>query len=147
MLKRFLNKSILVLALFALAGNMALPAFAASKGGIPPQNQTASNAAEETAAFFGKVLICTLEGYKWVSLEDLRTGNVPDTPHQGQSCPLCTANVGGMLALAPIGGAYVVWAPLQTASYAPIISAESRHFLIPANIKNPRAPPRPVSLS
>lgn len=147
MLKLFLNKSICVLALFALAGNMALPAFAASKGGIPPQNQTASNAAEDTAAFFGKVLICTLQGYKWISLEDLRTGNVPDTPHQGQNCPLCTANVGGMLALAPTTGAYLVWAPLQTASYAGIPQAERRHSLTAANIKNPRAPPRPVSLS
>ena len=147
MLKRFLNKSIFVLALFALAGNVALPAFAASKKGAPPQTQTASQSASNTAAFFGKVLICTLEGYKWVSLEDLRTGNVPDTPHQGQNCPLCTANGSGMLALTPIGGAYVVWAPLQTASYAGIPQAERRHSLTAANIKNPRAPPHPVSLS
>lgn len=37
----------------------------------------------------GKILICTIEGFKWVSLEDIQNGDEKPAPHSKHHCALC----------------------------------------------------------
>lgn len=145
MLKLFLRKSILALALVALAGNLALPAFAAVKSsGSPTATQNLSVAQTQAAEFFGKILICTITGYKWVSIDDLRKGKIPETAHKGQTCPLCTFSGQGLAALGGFGGGYVIWAPL-TAPLVYLPHSDNPHTSLPSpKIKHTRAPPYSV---
>ena len=77
-----LQKRIIAFILIAtVAFNTLLPFFAFYQGQTEPS---------QLAKLFGdKVLICTSDGFQWVSWEDLKSGKVPVKQHKQFFCPLC----------------------------------------------------------
>ncbi|MFW0777651.1 MAG: hypothetical protein ACN2B6_08035 [Rickettsiales bacterium] len=66
---------------FTIAFNTLLPFFAFYQGQTEPS---------QLAKLFGdKVLICTSDGFQWVSWEDLKSGKIPVEQHKQFFCPAC----------------------------------------------------------
>jgi hypothetical protein len=67
--------------------NVTLPYFV---GYIAPQATSEQSADQELASLLGdKILICTSEGFKWVSWEDVQSGKEQPKPHTQFQCALC----------------------------------------------------------
>ena len=64
-----------------------LAAYAAPQT-LAPQ-LASSRSADMTSLFGDSVLICTAEGFKWVSWEDVQTGKERPEPHSTYQCALC----------------------------------------------------------
>lgn len=143
MLNKFFAKTGLILAMFALLGNLALPAFAVSHGGGNPALQST----QEVSGVPGKVMICTITGVKWVSLQDLQSGNAPETSQKPHNCPLCSISGIGMAAFQPLGGTFVLWAPMRSHLLVRVAHQDAHPHLTPSKIKLTRAPPRLFVLS
>lgn len=99
-----------------------------------------SDASVVQELFSGKILICTSSGYKYVSLEDFKNGNLPDKGDQKPHCPLCLIN----------GTSAFLYIPETYAKLFPEFEVISPYYsvffqlLIPGivlNKTNPRAPP------
>lgn len=55
---------------------------------------------KQLASLFGeKILICTGDGFKWVSLADLQNGKENPKPHPDYKCPLCYVASHGLKAV------------------------------------------------
>lgn len=50
---------------------------------------TGLDAAGSAFSFNGKIILCTPDGFKLVSLEDLRNGREKPATHEEFQCPLC----------------------------------------------------------
>lgn len=82
------KRSLLLLTLFAFFVNILLP-FAAVYN---PSSAQAAQKIEKSALFGEKILICTADGFKWVTWEELeqKQGKHPGPGEkQHYECPLC----------------------------------------------------------
>ncbi len=59
------------------------------------------NSAEVSSLFGDKVLICTEDGFRWVSWEDIESGKENPEPHQEYKCPLCYVAANGTKTVTP----------------------------------------------
>ena len=48
-----------------------------------------TDAVSSAISFNGKIILCTPDGFKLVSLEDLRNGREKPATHEDYQCPLC----------------------------------------------------------
>lgn len=96
--------------------------------------------AKNISSLFGeKVLICSGDGFKWVTWKDLQEGKGGHEQPSHYKCPLCYLAAHGLKdiiapgAVAPAGGGYADSGP---AAYASVPAALSLHFSV-----HSRAPP------
>jgi hypothetical protein len=83
-------KHIARIACLAFLLNALLPFFAVYE--IPHQSSP-----KEMSSLFGeKVLICSGDGFKWVTWADLESGKEKHTPSSHYKCPLCYVAAHGM---------------------------------------------------
>lgn len=76
------KKYLSVLTLIAFLFSEFLPFFATYDLSSPHNT-------EKLSSLFGdKILICTAEGFKWVSTADIEKGNIPKQ-HKNIKCPVC----------------------------------------------------------
>lgn len=90
--------------------------------------------------FSGKILICTSSGYKYVSLEDFKNGNLPDESDPRPHCPLCAIAATSAYLFIPEIYAILFSEFEATSPYYSVFFQR----LIPSiilNKANPRAPP------
>ncbi len=73
------SKIMSALALVAFFASVMLPFFA---------TYNLSSDKEVSSIFGEKVLICTADGFKWISLEDAKNGEFPNK-HDNVKCPVC----------------------------------------------------------
>lgn len=77
------NKAITIIAAIAFLLHALVPFYASYQ--IPTENH-----AKQMSSLFGdKVMLCTAEGFKLVSWEDLLGGKEHPKPHKQYQCPLC----------------------------------------------------------
>ena len=76
-----------LLLFIAFLVNVTLPY---AVGYVAPQATSEQVADQELASLLGdKILICTSEGFKWVSWEDVQSGKEQPKPHTQFQCALC----------------------------------------------------------
>lgn len=93
-MKRY-RRQFATLAFFAILLNAVVPFFAV-------YTTPHSASVEKTPSTIGnKVLLCTLEGFRWVKLADLKTGKSP-VPNSHYKCPLCYLSVYGIAHETPL---------------------------------------------
>lgn len=73
--------------------NALLPFYASY--GLPASHAQAG-AVQTPSAFGDKILLCTVEGFKWVNLQDLASGKQIPKPHPDYKCPVCYALAHGI---------------------------------------------------
>lgn len=79
-----------LLTLIAFVMSVMLPFFAVYDVQQALASQPSELSSEEMSSLFGeKVLICTSDGFKWVSWEDLQNGKEQPKPHPQYQCALC----------------------------------------------------------
>ncbi len=79
-----------LLTLVAFLMNVMLPFFVVYDVQQALASGSAESSSEEMSSLFGeKVLICTSDGFKWVSWEDLQNGKEQPKPHPQYQCALC----------------------------------------------------------
>lgn len=54
-----------------------------------------SSSTDGTLPFGDEILICTADGFKWVSWQDLQSGKEQQEPHTQYECPLCYVSTHG----------------------------------------------------
>jgi len=112
------------LVLIAFLLNLALPFMA-----FYPASQTISTApqSELTSLLGERMLICTANGFEWVSWAELEQHSAPDSPHPQYQCSACyvTAN-SYQFASASLSMVGLVWGPHP----ASIRAIPARHFAI-----------------
>ena len=76
-----------ILMLVALVINVTLPFFIThdTKQALAAQNADTSL----SSPFTGKILICTIDGFKWVNLADVQNNDEHPEPHSKYECALC----------------------------------------------------------
>lgn len=90
------------LTLFAFLMNVMLPFFAVYDVQQALASQSAESSSEEMSSLFGeKVLICTSDGFKWVSWKDLQNGKEQPKPHPQYQCALCYVAAHGIKSTVP----------------------------------------------
>ena len=99
-----------------------------------------AQASEITSIFGDNILICTDDGFRWVSLNDLRKGKEPSKHNSKYKCALCYVANNGTKHLGASDTATSV-APAYTAIYKfpPESALISREIL--KQTASPRAPP------
>ena len=110
-------------------------------------DETSTEAPEELASFFGdKILICTSDGFQWVTWDELKNRKHAPEPHSDYECALCYASANGLkhaltsIALAvstPHDLAHANTHLREDAIWRPQNTANSRII---------RAPPAPISV-
>jgi hypothetical protein len=79
-----------LITLIAFLMNVMLPFFAVYDVGQAMASEAEKSSIEEMSSVFGdKILICTSDGFKLVSIEDLQSGKEQPTPHPQYKCVLC----------------------------------------------------------
>lgn len=111
----------------AIALSASLPFFAVHN---PP--------ARLASVFGEKILICSGDGFKWVTPADLQSGKEKPAPHSGDKCPLCYAARHTLVIAAAV--------PILALNYHPpaLVSADYQPALISLYRLSPlhsRAPP------
>lgn len=107
-------KYFLVITLVAFLMNTLLPFFAVYNLPQAVASEQEQSSAKEMASLFGeKVLICTSEGFKWVSGTDLQSGKEKPKPHPQYKCPLCYVAAHGMKHAMPAMAVELVYAPVE----------------------------------
>ncbi len=115
----YLIKAVLAVFVFQII----LPFFATYD--VPVKNPASE---KEISSIFGdKILLCTADGFKFVSWQDLQNGTAPK-PHSDIKCPLCYVTVNGLKATAPAGQITEVYVPNITSS-----DAHSNYDYLPAS--------------
>lgn len=141
-MQRFLRIRIIwttTLLAFLLGG--LLPFFA--NYNVPELVQQAQSEEQQIASLFGDdILICTADGFKLVSLKDLREGGSESpSPHSDYECALCfVAAHGGKYA--PANAAHAIAAPVRLVSLR--LRTTANHEVThpqPLLTTPPRAPP------
>jgi hypothetical protein len=78
------NKYYSLITAIAFFVNVMLPSYAVYN--LPEKSATA----KEMSSLFGdKVLICTSDGFKWFSWEDIQSGKAQPKTHSQIKCPVC----------------------------------------------------------
>ena len=128
------------IALLAFAMNVMLPFFAIYNLPAASAHESSVSNAEDLASLFGdKVLICTPDGFKWVSWKDLNNGK--EHPHSEFKCPLCYVGAQGMKHAMPSAQIGLVVSPGErqyVAPYSPATEVKETTF---PNHRFGRAPP------
>lgn len=127
----------LLLAIFALLSNALLPFYASSGMAMP-----ARDTAQELSALFGeKILICTAEGFAWVSWEDIKQGKGIPAPHKSMQCALCvlSSQHGSDAALLTYPATFTVLSPGIALHYFQHDNTLITH--VPFTLPVSRAPP------
>ncbi len=122
-----------IVALLPYLFSILLPFFAAYH--VP-----SAEAADNYFAVDGKILICTVDGFEWLSLDDLADGSIPESDEHLR-CGLCLLTANG-IAFAALQDASVLSVSLFTSLYETWSGADSGawvppYFLSPVG----RAPP------
>ena len=96
--KRFL----IVLTAAALLLNALLPFYAAYDTETLAVKLAAKAESQTLSALLGdKILICTGDGFKWVTRDDLQNGQEQPAQHPRLKCPLCYLAVFGVKQILP----------------------------------------------
>ena len=99
-----------VLTLVAFLTNVMLPFVALYD--VPQALASAGPEAssEEMSSLFGEtVFICTPDGFKWVSLEDLQNGKEQPEPHPQYQCAVCYGAAHGLKLAVPVQEIAIVY--------------------------------------
>lgn len=97
---------------------------------------------KEISSIFGsKILICTSEGFKWVSQEDLQNGSEKPTPHPKYKCAACYVSTNSIKYLSDFKYAEIYLEEIYTKisydlNYGYVVSNIANHLNNPT-----RAPP------
>ena len=102
------NRRALLLTLFAFLLNALLPFFATYE--LPQEGDVPS-------IFGDKILLCTAEGFTWVSRSDLQKQEHPQ-PHPDYECALCYVTAQGQAAGASRMVSIGSHLPVQVVTYA-----------------------------
>lgn len=96
--------SVTLIAAFLM--HVLLPFFAVSHVTLANASADESPALNELSSLFGeKILICTVNGYEWVTWEELQKGEQQPQPHPQYECALChiaAKDLKHILAVAPL---------------------------------------------
>jgi hypothetical protein len=88
-MKKFLSRYYSLLTAIAFLINVMLPFYAV-------YNIPQASAKEASSLFGDKILICTADGFKWFSWQDLQSGKEQPKPHSQFKCPVCYVAVHGV---------------------------------------------------
>ena len=92
-----------LLTLIAFLMNVMLPFFAVYDIQQAMAAEAEQSSANEMSSVFGnKILICTSDGFKLVSIEDLQNGKEQPTPHPEYKCALCYVTAHGTKHTLPV---------------------------------------------
>ena len=102
MKKTFKKRLLICLTTAALLLNALLPFYAVYDSGALAAKLTAAAETQNVFAFpDDKILICTSEGFKWVTQEALQNGAEQPAQHPRIKCPLCYLAVFGTKQILP----------------------------------------------
>lgn len=116
----------LLVVILAFLVNVMLPFFATYS---LPVNSSESLTKTQLSSLFGdKILICTENGFEWVSIKDIESGKVPDT-HSDIKCPVCFVAGNNHKALGSSGHFSLAYAPYSnTVEIFQLVSFSFNHF-------------------
>lgn len=102
-MKKAINfRYISLITLLAFLMNVMLPFFAVYDVQQAMAAEAKKSSTEEMSSVFGKkILICTSDGFKLVSIEDLQDGKEQPTPHPEYKCALCYVAAHGTKHIVP----------------------------------------------
>lgn len=99
-----------LLTFVAFLMNVMLPFFAVYNVQQTLASEVTESSNEKMSFLFGeKVLICTSDGFKWVSREDLQNGKEQPKPHPQYQCALCYVAVHGIKNAVPMQEIAIVY--------------------------------------
>lgn len=138
----FTHRGLLALLLLAFAMNVMLPFFAVyDVNQAFVSKQEARSESQLASLFDGKVLICTANGFEWVSLKDLQSGKQTPAPHPKYECALCYVAANSIKFTLPERVADTTYRELsQSIAYA-ITGPDTWHVRHLAGAYSSRAPP------
>ncbi|PIR39825.1 MAG: hypothetical protein COV35_00570 [Alphaproteobacteria bacterium CG11_big_fil_rev_8_21_14_0_20_39_49] len=91
-----------LITLVAFLMNVMLPFFAVYDMQHAMAAEAEKSSIDSMSSLFGdKILICTSDGFKLVSLEDLQNGKERPTPHPEYKCALCYVAANGIKHVVP----------------------------------------------
>lgn len=87
-------RHITILTIIALLISVIVPFFAVYN--LQGGGDNAEQESELSALFGDKILICTADGFKWVSIADLETNQEQPEPHHDYKCGICYLAANGL---------------------------------------------------
>lgn len=101
-------------------------------------------AAQNSSLFGDKVLICTADGFKWISWKNLQNGKEQPKQHPHYKCPLCYVAAHGTKQLLPSQNITIAYIPaIKQLTYV-ILTTSATHTQFLYGNRLSRAPPHSI---